>query len=129
MAGRRTRRNTAASAQSTVRSDNPEQGSSRSIRYPGHPCWQPCQVLRTASSPILKELPDPDEVERERQAIARCRAEELARNNRVNEGRAKDASQIVGDGNENPRGSVFERISRQKAHVSERLGKNPDKAP
>ncbi|VFQ81979.1 unnamed protein product [Cuscuta campestris] len=36
---------------------------------------------------------------------------------------------IFGNGNGNPRGTVFERISHQRAHVSERLGKNPDKAP
>ncbi|VFQ63992.1 unnamed protein product [Cuscuta campestris] len=132
MAGRRTRRNTAASAQSTVRSDNPEQGM-----------IVPVNGLETALNNVanmmanlwndwimlFQELHDPEEVERERQAIDRRRAEELARNNKVNEGRAKDASRIVGDGNENPRGSVFERISRQKAHVSERLGKNPEKAP
>ncbi|VFQ67163.1 unnamed protein product [Cuscuta campestris] len=158
MAGRRTRRNTAASAQSTVRSDNPEQGMIVPVNgletalnnvanmmanimerldkaLPGPsgirdvPAGQPRQVLRTASSPILQELHDPEEVEREKRAIARRRAEELARNSKVNEDRAKDASRIIGDGNENPRGSVFERISRQKAHVSERLGKNPDKAP
>ncbi|VFQ73798.1 unnamed protein product [Cuscuta campestris] len=157
MAGRRTRRNPAASAQSTVRSDNPEQGMIVPVNgletalnnvanmmanimerldkaLPGPsgtrdiPTGQPRQVLRTASSPILQELHDPEEVERERQAIDRRRAEELARNNKVNEGRAKDASRIICDGNENPRGSVFERISRQKAHVSERLGKNPEKA-
>ncbi|VFQ79989.1 unnamed protein product, partial [Cuscuta campestris] len=82
-----------------------------------------------ASGCLLLELHDPEDVERERQAIDRRRAEELARNNKVNEGRANDASRIICDGNENPRGSVFERISRQKAHVSERLGKNPEKAP
>ncbi|VFQ89214.1 unnamed protein product [Cuscuta campestris] len=92
MAGRRTRRNPATSAQST-------------------------------------ELHDPEEVERERRAIDRRQAEELARNSKVNEGQAKDPSRIFGDGNENPRTSVFERISRQKAQVSERLGKNPEKAP
>ncbi|VFQ83765.1 unnamed protein product [Cuscuta campestris] len=113
--------NTAASAQSTAL---PRPSGIRDI-----PAGQPRQVLRTASSPILQELHDPEEVERERRAIARRRAEELAQNSKVNEDRAKDASRIVGDGNENPRGSVFERISRQKAHVSERLGKNPDKAP
>ncbi|VFQ86422.1 unnamed protein product [Cuscuta campestris] len=158
MAGRRTRRNTAASAQSTVRSDNPEQGMIVLVNgvetalnnvanmmanimerldkaLPGPsgirdvPAGQPRQVLRTASFPILQELHDPEEVEREKRAIARRRAKELARNSKVNEDRAKDASRIVGDGNENLRGSVFERISRQKAHVSERLGKNPDKAP
>ncbi|VFQ79288.1 unnamed protein product [Cuscuta campestris] len=156
--GFRTRRNPAASAQSTVRSDNPEQGMivpfngletalnnvanmmanimerlDKALLGPSStrdiPAGQPRQVLRTMSSPILQELHDPEEVERERQAIDRRRAEELARNNKVNEGRAKDASRIVGDGNENPRGSVFERISRQKAHVSERLGKNLEKAP
>ncbi|VFQ89217.1 unnamed protein product [Cuscuta campestris] len=126
MAGRRTRRNPATSAQSTVRSDNPEQGPSGTRDIP---IGQPRQVLRTASSPILQELHDPEEVERERRAIDRRRAEELARNNKVNEGQAKDPSRIFGDGHENPRGSVFERISRQKAHVSERLGKNPEKAP
>ncbi|VFQ85581.1 unnamed protein product [Cuscuta campestris] len=158
MAGRRTIRNTAASAQSTVRSDNPEQGMIVPVNgletalnnvanmmanimerldkaLPGPsgtrdiPAGQPRQVLRTASSPILQELHDPEEVERERQAVARRRAEELARNSKVNEDRAKDASRIAGNENENPRGTVFERISRQKAHVSERLGKNPDKAP
>ncbi|VFQ82595.1 unnamed protein product [Cuscuta campestris] len=158
MAGRRTRRNPATSAQSTVRSDNPEQGMIVPVNgletalnnvanmmanimerldkaLPGPsgtrdiPAGQPRQVLRTASSPILQELHDPEEVERERRAIDRRRAEELARNNRVNEGQAKDPSRIFGDGHENPRGSVFERISRQKAHVSERLGKNPEKAP
>ncbi|VFQ88128.1 unnamed protein product [Cuscuta campestris] len=158
MAGRRTRRNTAASAQSTVRSDNPEQGMivpdngletalnnvanmmanimerfDKALPGPSGirdiPAGQPRQVLRTASSPILQEIHDPEEVEREKQAIARRRAEELARNSKMNEDRARDASRIVGNGNENPRGSVFERISRQKAHVSERLGKNPDKAP
>ncbi|VFQ79595.1 unnamed protein product [Cuscuta campestris] len=158
MAGRRTRRNPAASAQSTVRSDNPEQGMivpvngletalnnvanmmanimerlDKALPGPsgtrGIPVGQPRQVLRTASSPILHELHDPEEVERERQAIDRRRAEELARNNKVNEGQAKDASRIICNGNENPRRSVFERISRQKAHVSERLGKNPEKAP
>ncbi|VFQ85727.1 unnamed protein product [Cuscuta campestris] len=145
MAGRRTRRNPAASAQSTVRSDNPEQGMTVPVNgletelnnvanmmanimerldkaLPGPsgtrdiPARQPRQVLRTASSPILQELHDPEEVERERQAIDRRRAEELTRNNKVNEGRAKDASRIFGDGNENLRASVFERISRQKAH-------------
>ncbi|VFQ89720.1 unnamed protein product [Cuscuta campestris] len=149
MAGRRTRRNTTASAQSTVRSDNPEQGMIVPVNglettlnnvanmmanimerldkaLPGPsgirdiPAGQPRQVLRTASSPILQELHDPEEVERERRAIARRRAEELARNSKVNEDRAKDASQIVGEGNENPRGSVFERISRQKAHRNAR---------
>ncbi|VFQ71916.1 unnamed protein product [Cuscuta campestris] len=158
MAGRRTRRNPAASAQLTVRSDNPEQGMIVPVNglettlnnvanmmanimerldkaLPGPsgtrdiPTGQPRQVLRTASSPILQELYDPEEVERERQSIDRRRAEELAQNNKVNEGRAKDASRIICDGNEHPRGSVFERISRQKAHVSERLGKNPEKAP
>ncbi|VFQ76192.1 unnamed protein product [Cuscuta campestris] len=158
MAGRRTRRNTAACAQSTVRSDNPEQGMVVPVNgletalnnvpnmmanimerldkaLPGPsgtrdiPAGQPRQVLRTASSPILKELHDPEEVERERQAVARRRAKELARNNKVNEDRAKGASRIVDNGNENLRGTVFERISRQKAHVSERLGKNLDKAP
>ncbi|VFQ73945.1 unnamed protein product [Cuscuta campestris] len=158
MAGRRTRRNPATSAQSTVRSDNPEQGMIVPVNgletalnnvanmmanimerldkaLPGPsgtrdiPPGQPRQVLRTASSPILQELHDPEEVERERRAIDRRRAEELARNNKVNEGQAKDPSRIFGDGHENPRGSVFERISRQKAHVSERLGKNPEKAP
>ncbi|VFQ69588.1 unnamed protein product [Cuscuta campestris] len=127
MAGRRTRRNLATSAQSTVRSDNPEQGMIVPVNgletalnnvanmmanimerldkaLPGPsgtrdiPPGQPRQVLRTASSPILQELHDPEEVERERQAIDRRRAEELARNNK-------------------------------KAHVSERLGKNPEKAP
>ncbi|VFQ99274.1 unnamed protein product [Cuscuta campestris] len=93
------------------------------------PAGQPRQVLRTASSPILQELHDPEEVERERQAVSRRRAEELAQNSKVNENWARAASQVVGHGNENPRGTVFERISRQKAHVSERLGKNPDKAP
>ncbi|VFQ93924.1 unnamed protein product [Cuscuta campestris] len=158
MAGRRTRRNPAASAQSTVRSDNPEQGMIFLVNgletalnnvanmmpnimerldkaLPGPsgtrdiPAGQPRQVLRTASSLILQELHDPEEVERERQAIDRRRAEKMARNNKVNDGRAKDLSRIFGDGNENPRASVFERISRQKAHVSERLGKNPEKAP
>ncbi|VFQ76023.1 unnamed protein product [Cuscuta campestris] len=90
---------------------------------------QPRQALRTASSPILQELHDPEEVERERQAIDRRRAEELARNNKANEGRVKDVSRIICGGNENPRGSVLERISHQKAHVIERLGKNPEKAP
>ncbi|VFQ83659.1 unnamed protein product [Cuscuta campestris] len=154
----RTRRNTAASAQTTVTSDNPEQGMIDPVNgletalnnvanmmanimerldkaLPGPsgtrdiPAGQPRQVLRTASSPILQELHDPEEVERERQAVARRRAEELARNSKVNGDWAKAASQVVGNGNENPRGTVFERISRQKAHVSERLGKNPDKAP
>ncbi|VFQ95569.1 unnamed protein product [Cuscuta campestris] len=158
MAGRRTRRNPATSAQSTVRSDNPEQGVIVPVNgletalnnvanmmanimerldkaLPGPsgtrdiPTRQPRQVLRTASSPILQELHDSEEVERERRAIDRRRAEELARNSKVNEGQAKDPSRIFGDGNENPRASVFERISRQKAHVSERLGKNPEKAP
>ncbi|VFQ72015.1 unnamed protein product [Cuscuta campestris] len=158
MAGRRTRRNPATSAQSTVRSDNPEQGMIVPVNglemalnnvanmmanimerldkaLPGPsgtrdiPAGQPRQVLRTASSPILQELHDSEEVERERRAIDRRRAEELARNNKVNEGQAKDPSRIFGDGHENSRGSVFERISRQKAHVSERLGKNPEKAP
>ncbi|VFQ60766.1 unnamed protein product [Cuscuta campestris] len=155
MAGRRTRRNTAASAQSMVRSDNPEQGMIVPVNgletalnnvanmmanimerldkvLPGPsgtrdiPAGQPRQVLRTASFPILQELHDPEEVERERQAVARRRAEELARNSKVNGDWAKAASQVVGNGNENPR---VERISRQKAHVSERLGKNPDKVP
>ncbi|VFQ72064.1 unnamed protein product [Cuscuta campestris] len=127
MVGRRTRRNPATSAQSTVRSDNPEQGMIVPVNglettlnnvanmmanimerldkaLPGPsgtrdiPTGQPRQVLRTASSPILQELHDPEEVERERRAIDRRRAEELAR------------------------------ISK-KAHVSERLGKNPEKAP
>ncbi|VFQ71772.1 unnamed protein product [Cuscuta campestris] len=158
MAGRRTRRNPATSAQSTVRSDNPEQGMIVPVNgletalnnvanmmanimerldkaLPGPsgtrdiPPGQPRQVLRTASSPVLQELHDPEEVERERRAIDRRRAEELARNNKVNEGQAKDPSRIFGDGHKNPRGSVFERISCQKAHVSERLGKNPEKAP
>ncbi|VFQ76626.1 unnamed protein product [Cuscuta campestris] len=158
MAGRRTRRNTAASAQSTVRSDSPEQGMIVPVNgletalnnvanmmanimerldkaLPGPsgtrdiPAGQPRQVLRTASSPILQELHDLEEVKRERQAVARRRVEELARNSKVNGDWAKAASQVVGNGNENPRGTVFERISRQKAHVSERLGKNPDKAP
>ncbi|VFQ86055.1 unnamed protein product [Cuscuta campestris] len=158
MAGRRTRRNPATSAQSTVRSDNPEQGMivpvnglettlnsvanmmanimerlDKALRGPSGtrdiPPGQPRQVLRTASSPILQELHDPEEVERERRAIDRRRVEELARNNKVNEGQAKDPSRIFGDGHKNPRGSVFERISRQKAHISERLGKNPEKAP
>ncbi|VFQ77719.1 unnamed protein product [Cuscuta campestris] len=158
MAGRRTRRNPATSAQSTVRSDNPEQGMivpvngletalnnvanmmanimerlDKALPVPSGtrdiPPGQPRQVLRTASSPILQELHDPEEVERERRAIDRRRAEELAQNNKVNEGQAKDPSRIFGDGHENPRGCVFERISRQKAHVSERLGKNPKKAP
>ncbi|VFQ73296.1 unnamed protein product [Cuscuta campestris] len=93
------------------------------------PAGQPRQVLRTASSPILQELHDPEDVERERQAVNRRRAEEMARNSKVNEGQAKDPGRIFGDGHENPRGSVFERISRQKAHVSERLGKNLEKAP
>ncbi|VFQ90112.1 unnamed protein product [Cuscuta campestris] len=105
MAGRRTRRNTAASAQSTVRSDHPEQGMIVPVNgletalnnvanmmanimerldkaLPGLsgtrdvPTGIPRQVLRTASSPILQELHDLEEVERERQAVARCRAEE-----------------------------------------------------
>ncbi|VFQ90192.1 unnamed protein product [Cuscuta campestris] len=155
MAGRRTRRNTAASAQSTVRSDQPEQGMVVPVNgletalnnvanmmanimerldraLPGTqnvPAGQPRQVLRTASSPILKELHDPEEVERERQAISRRRAEELARNNRANGDRTRAVSQILGNRNGDPRGTVFERISHQRAHVSERLGKNPDKAP
>ncbi|VFQ92735.1 unnamed protein product [Cuscuta campestris] len=133
MAGRRTRRNTAASAQSTVRSDNPEQGMivpvNGSIRYPGRPSRATPSGTAYREFSYPQELHDPEEVEREKRAIARRRAEELARNSKVNEDWAKDASRIVGDGNENPRGSVFERISRQKAHVSERLGKNPDKAP
>ncbi|VFQ63982.1 unnamed protein product [Cuscuta campestris] len=158
MAGRRMRRNPATSAQSMLRSDNPEQGMIVPVNglettlnnvanmmanimerldkaLPGPsgtrdiPPGQPRQVLRTTSSPILQELHDPEEVERERRAIDRRRAEELARNNKVNEGQAKDPSRIFSDGHENPRGSVFERISRQKAHVSERLGKNPEKAP
>ncbi|VFQ71972.1 unnamed protein product [Cuscuta campestris] len=103
MAGRRTRGNTAASAQSTV--------------------------LRAASSPILHELHNPEEIERERQAIARRQAEEMARNNRANGDRTRAVSQVIGNGNGNSRGTVFERISHQRAHVSERLGKNPDKAP
>ncbi|VFQ77007.1 unnamed protein product [Cuscuta campestris] len=87
------------------------------------------EVLRTASSPILQELHDPEEVERERQAIARRWAEEIAWNNRANGDRTRAMSQVIGNGNENPRVTVFERISHQRAHVSERLGKNPDKAP
>ncbi|VFQ74289.1 unnamed protein product [Cuscuta campestris] len=158
MAGRRTRRNAAASAQSTVRSDNPEQGMiipinglettlnnvanmmanimerlDKALPCPSGtrdiPTGQPRQVLRTASSPILQELHDPEEVERVRQAVARRRAEELVRNSKLNGDWAKAASQVVGNGNGNPRGTVFERISHQKAHVGERLGKNPDKAP
>ncbi|VFQ92259.1 unnamed protein product [Cuscuta campestris] len=158
MAGRRTRRNTAASAQSTVRSDHPEQGMivpvngletalnnvanmmanimerlDKALPSPSGtrdiPAGQPRQVLRTASSPILQELHDPEEVERERQAVARRRTEELTQNSKVNGDWAKAASQVVGNGNGNPRGTVFERISRQKAHVSERLGKNLEKAP
>ncbi|RAL46947.1 hypothetical protein DM860_016581 [Cuscuta australis] len=158
MAGRRTRRNTATSTQSTVRSDNPEHGMIVHVNglettlnnvanmmanimeqldkaLPGPsgtrdvPTRQPRQVLRTTSSPILQELHDPEEVERERQAVARCRAEELARNSKLNGDWAKAASQVIGNGNRNPRETVFERISHQKAHVSERLGKNPDKAP
>ncbi|VFQ79603.1 unnamed protein product [Cuscuta campestris] len=93
------------------------------------PTGQLRQVLYTASSPILQELHDPEEVERERQAIARRQAEEMARNNRANGDRTRAVSQAIGNGNENPRGAVFERISHQRAHVSERLGKNPDKAP
>ncbi|VFQ69607.1 unnamed protein product [Cuscuta campestris] len=85
--------------------------------------------MRTASSPILQELHDPEEVERERQAIARRYAEEMARNNRANGDRTRAVSQVIGNGNDNLRGTVFERISHQRAHVSERLGKNPDKAP
>ncbi|VFQ71849.1 unnamed protein product [Cuscuta campestris] len=158
MAGRRTRRNNATSAQSTVRSDHPEQGMIVPVNgletalnnvanmmanimerldqaLPGPsgtrniPAGQPCQVLRTASSPILQELHDPEEVERERQAIVRHQAEEMARNNRAKGNRTRAVSQIIGNGNENPQGTVFERISHQRAHVSERLEKNPDKAP
>ncbi|VFR03228.1 unnamed protein product [Cuscuta campestris] len=158
MAGRRTRRNTTASAQSTVRSDHPEQGMIVPVNgletalnnvanmmanimerldqaLPGPsgtrnvPAGQPRQVLRTASSPILQELHDPEEVEKERQAIARRQAEEMARNNKANGDRTRAVSQVMGNGNENSRGTIFERISHQRAHVSERLGKNPDKAP
>ncbi|VFQ73429.1 unnamed protein product [Cuscuta campestris] len=158
MAGRRTRHNAAISAQSTVRSDSPEQGMIVPVNgletalnnvanmmanimewldkaLPGPsgtrdvPVGQPRQVLRTASSPILQELHDPEEVERERQAVARRRAEELVRNSKLNGDWAKAASQVVGSGNRNPRGTVFEWISHQKAHVSQRLGKNLDKAP
>ncbi|VFQ91648.1 unnamed protein product [Cuscuta campestris] len=158
MAGRRMRCNTAASAQSTVRSDQPEQGMvvrvngrettlnnvanmmanimerlDRALPGPSStwnvPAGQPRQVLRTASTPILQELHDPEEVERERQAIARRQAEELARNNRANGDQTRAVSQIVGNGNGNPRRTVFERISHQRAHVSERLGKNLNKAP
>ncbi|VFQ73250.1 unnamed protein product [Cuscuta campestris] len=93
------------------------------------PTGQPRQVLRTASSPILLELHDPEEVERERQAIARRQAEEMGRNNRANGDRTRGVSQVIGNGNDNPRGTVFERISHQRAHVSERLEKSPDKAP
>ncbi|VFQ83045.1 unnamed protein product [Cuscuta campestris] len=114
MAGRRTRRNAAASAQSTVRSDNPEQGMIVPVNgletalnnvanmmanimerldkaLPGPsgtrdvPAGQPRQVLRTASSPILQELHDPEEVERERQAVARRQVEELARNTKASQ--------------------------------------------
>ncbi|VFQ94437.1 unnamed protein product [Cuscuta campestris] len=158
MAGRRTRRNPPTSAQSTVRSDNRGQGMIVPVNgletalnnvantmanimerldkaLPGPsgtrnvPAGQPRQVLHTASSPVLQELHDPEDVERERQAVNRRRAEEMARNSKVNEGQARDPSRIFVDERENPRGSVFERISRQKAHVSERLGKNPEKAP
>ncbi|VFQ89734.1 unnamed protein product [Cuscuta campestris] len=98
-----------------------------SLWYPGCRCR--ATTPGPASSPILQELHDPEKVERERQAIDRRRAEELARNSKVNGNWARAASQVIGNRNENPRGTVFERISRQKAHVSERLGKNPDKAP
>ncbi|VFQ67107.1 unnamed protein product [Cuscuta campestris] len=108
MARRRSRRNTAASAQSTVRSDHPEQGSP----------W-----------PILQELHDSEEVERERQAIARRWAEEMARNNRANGDRTRVVSQVIGNGNDNPRGTVFERISHQRAHACERLGRIRTKHP
>ncbi|VFQ77938.1 unnamed protein product, partial [Cuscuta campestris] len=154
MAGRMTRHNTAASTKLTVRSDHPEQGMIVPVNgletalnnmanimerldkaLPGPsgtrdvPTRQPRQVLRTTSSPILQELHDPEEVERERHVVARRRAEELAQNSKVNGDWARAASQVIGNGNENPWGTIFERISRQKAHVSERLGKNPDKAP
>ncbi|VFQ66887.1 unnamed protein product [Cuscuta campestris] len=157
MAGRRTRRNTAASAQSTVRSDHPEQGMivpvngletalnnvanmianimerlDKALPGPSRtrevPAGQPRQVLRTASSPILQELHDPEEVERERWAIARRRAEELARNSRANGDRARAVSQVVGNGNENPRGTVFERILHQRAH-RQRIGRGGSQAP
>ncbi|VFQ90188.1 unnamed protein product [Cuscuta campestris] len=155
MAGRRTRRNTAASAQSTVRSDQPEQGMVVLVNgletalnnvanmmaniierldqaLPGPsgtrnvPAGQPRQVLHTASTPILQELHDPEEVERERQAIARLQAEELARNNRANGDRTRAMSQIIGNGNGNPRGTIFERISHQRAHQT---GQGGSQAP
>ncbi|VFQ79942.1 unnamed protein product [Cuscuta campestris] len=151
----RTRRSTAASAQSTVRSDQPEQGMIVLVNgletalnnvasmmanimerldqaLPGPsgtrnvPTGQPRQVLHTASSPILQELHDPEEIERERQAIARLQAEEMARNNRANGDRTRAVSQVIGNGNGNPRGTVFERISHQRAH---RTGRGGSQAP
>ncbi|VFQ71616.1 unnamed protein product [Cuscuta campestris] len=117
MAGRRTRRNPATSAQSTVRSDNPEQGMIVPVNGLETALNNVANMMANIMERLDKALPelhDPEEVERERRAIDRRRAEELARNNKVNEGQAKDPSRIFGDGHENPRGSVFERISHQK---------------
>ncbi|VFQ92479.1 unnamed protein product [Cuscuta campestris] len=119
MAGRRTRRSTTASAQSTVRSDNPEQGMIVPVNGLETALNNVANMMANIMERLDKALPGPSGI----------RDIPTGQPRQVNEDRAKDASRIVSDGNENPRRSVFERISRQKAHVSERLGKNPDKAP
>ncbi|VFQ91223.1 unnamed protein product [Cuscuta campestris] len=93
------------------------------------PAGQPHQVLHTASSPILQELHDPEEVEREKQDIARHRAEELARNSKVNGEWARTASQVVGNRNENPWGTVLKGYLTRKLTLVKGWGRIRTKHP